>query len=270
MSFNLAISTQLAQKLKALHKPGQPVVFTNIWDAPSTSLALSHAKTKALATASYAIAAVAGLEDPDLTLEDNLYAISKICARIVKEGKAESVPLTVDLQDGYGARLKEIIEKIVELGVVGCNLEDSKIVDGGETKLIEPEEHADRIELAIDTARAKGVEDFVVNARTDCVLLGGTIEEAIRRGKLYLAAGATTVFVWGGLKRGLRDAEVKQLVDGLKGRVNVIYRKGMQDSLSVGEIAKLGVARISMGPGIWRDAMAAVDIEMGRILKEYA
>jgi 2-methylisocitrate lyase-like PEP mutase family enzyme len=229
---------------------------------------LANPATKAIATASFAIAACAGLEDPELTLEDNLSAISKIATRIAKEGRARDVPLTVDLQDGYGERLQGVIERVVELGVVGCNLEDSKDVDG-KTVLISAEVHASRVRLAIETARKIGVEGFVVNARTDCVLLGGTIEEAIERGKKYLEADATTIFVWGGMERGLRDGEVKKLVDGLQGKVNVIYRKTVKDALSVKEIADLGVSRVSMGPGLWREAMNSTGREMGRILESY-
>ncbi|KAH8590298.1 carboxyvinyl-carboxyphosphonate phosphorylmutase [Bisporella sp. PMI_857] len=263
-AFNPELSQALAQKLRALHSPGNPVIFTNIWDAPSASLVLKHEKTKALATASYAVAASAGLEDDELTLEDNLIAIRRIRARMAKEGKAESIPLTCDLQDGYGEHLEECIEKVLELGAVGCNLEDSKTVNG-KTALISPEEHVERIKTVVKIAKAKGVDDFVVNARTDSVLLGGTLQEAIDRGRLYLEAGACTVFVWGGLKRGLRDEEVRVLVRELNGRVNVICRKG-EGMLSVKEIVNLGVARISMGPALWRAGMSAIESELGRLL----
>jgi len=63
----------------------------------------------------------------------------------------------VDLQDGYEDKLQDAIERAVELGVVGCNLEDSKGVDG-ETVLISAEEHANRVKLAIKTAQNMGVE----------------------------------------------------------------------------------------------------------------
>lgn len=266
--FNPAISTQLAQKLRSLHVPGFPLLLTNIWDASSVSIALANPAIKAIATASFAIAACAGLEDPELTLEDNLSAISKISARIEKEGRSRDVPLTVDLQDRYGDRLQGVIELVVKMGVVGCNLENSKEVEG-KTVLISAAEHAKRVKLAIETAERMGVGGFVVNARTDCFLLGGTIGEAIERGKKYLEAGATTVFVWGGMKRGLRNEEVKRLVEELQGKVNVIYRKSVEDALSMKEIAALGVAIISMGPGLWREAMAAAETEMRRIIEGY-
>jgi 2-methylisocitrate lyase-like PEP mutase family enzyme len=266
--FDPSISEKLAQDFRALHIPGSPLVLTNVWDPPTVSLALNYPQTKAIATASFAIATVAGFEDDELTFEDNLYAVKRIARRLAKEGKALKIPLTVDMQDGYGAHLKEGIESVIEMGVVGINLEDSSSTLG-ELKLIDADEHVRKIQAVLETAAAKGVPGFVVNARTDCVLLGGTIDEAIERGKKYLSAGATTVFVWGGMQRGLRDAEVSKLAKGLDGRVNVIYRKSIKDALSVKDIADLGVARISMGPGLWRESMSAVDKELGRILNGY-
>lgn len=156
----------------------------------------------------------------------------------------------------------------MQMGVVGCNLEDSKELDG-KTVLISPDEHASRVKLVIETARKMGVDGFVVNARVDCVTLGGTVEEAIERGKKYLEAGATTVFIWGGMKRGLRDWEVKKLAEGLNGRVNVIYRKSIEGALTTREIADLGVARISLGQGLWREAMASADEELRRIIDSH-
>jgi 2-methylisocitrate lyase-like PEP mutase family enzyme len=270
MPFDSNISTQLAQKLRSLLIPRQPLLLTNIWDSHSTSLALSNPQTKAIATASFAIAASAGAEDDELTLEDNLYAISKITARIKKEGREKDVPLTVDLQDGYGERLRDAVEGIVRLGAVGCNLEDARKRADGKMEVIDVEEHVQRVKMVVEIAKQMGVEGFVVNARTDCVLLGGTVEEAVERGQKYLEAGAATVFVWGGMKRGLRDGEVRKLVEALDGRVNVLYRKSIEGALSVNEIAGLGVARISMGPGLWREGMAAVEKEMGRIVGSYS
>ena len=263
--FDPTIAIKLAEDFRALHVPGRPLLLTNVWDPPTAALALRHPETKAIATASFAVAAVAGLEDDELTFEENLGAIRKIAKQLVKDGKASSIPFTVDMQDGYGARLEEGIESVIEMGVVGINLEDSSSSEGG-LKLVDADEHVQRIRIVMKTAAAKGVPNFVVNARTDCVLLGGTIDEAIDRGKKYLDAGATTVFVWGGMKRGLRDAEVVQLVKGLEGRLNVIYRKSMPGALSVKDIGKLGVARISMGPGLWRESMKTVEQEISRIL----
>ena len=267
--FNPQTSQRLALHLKSVLIPGRPLVLTNIHDPPTASLALSHPKTKALATGSFAIAATAGLPDEELDLATNLAAISKIRNQMTKENKHEIVPLTADLQDGYGDNLEETIEKVVKMGVVGCNLEDSRTYgfEEGRAKidLLKPEEHVMRIKRALRVAASLGVPDFVINARSDVVKLGGTVTEAVKRGKLYLEAGAATVFVWGG-ERGLRDAEVRELVEGLQGRVNVIYRKSVKDALSVKDLCEIGVARISMGPGLWREGMAAIRKEMEAVL----
>jgi 2-methylisocitrate lyase-like PEP mutase family enzyme len=88
----MSASQTLAQTLRALHVPGNPIMFTNIWDAPSALIALSHPKTKALATASFAIAASLGLKDDDLTMDDNMAAISRIVRCLQDQGKATTVP----------------------------------------------------------------------------------------------------------------------------------------------------------------------------------
>jgi 2-methylisocitrate lyase-like PEP mutase family enzyme len=171
--------------------------------------------------------------------------------------------LTVDLQDGYGDRLREAISKIIDLGAVGCNLEDATVINGS-SQLLSISDQVARIRTVMSIASEKGVPNFVLNARTDAVVLGGTVQQAIERGRAYLEAGACTVFVWGS-SRGLRDAEVKELVQGLDGRLNVILKKG-EGMLSLGALRDIGVARISMGPGLWRAAMATVKIEIENIL----
>ncbi|CAG7976724.1 unnamed protein product [Penicillium olsonii] len=108
--------------------------------------------------------------------------------------------------------------------------------------------------MAVRTAAEAGVPDFVVNARTD-VLAGGTVDQAIERGKAFLGAGACTVFVWGPGGRGVSADEVKMLVAAL-GMVNV--KMNLKEGfLGVQEIRELGVARISVGPELWRTAMEA-------------
>ncbi|RFU25820.1 hypothetical protein B7463_g10524, partial [Scytalidium lignicola] len=267
VTFNPTISNNLARTLSNLHIPGRPLILTNVWDGASALSAISHPKTKAIATASFAIAAAAGVDDDDLTLEDNLYAISKISGVIARSGKGETIPLSVDLQNGYGDKLSDAIKSVVKLGVVGINLEDTDIING-KKELVDIEEQVRRIGRVLVIAKEMGVPDFVINARTDCVLHGGTIEEAVSRGRRFLSAGAKNVFVWGGSERGgLKGAEVEELVDGLDGKLNVIYRKSVEGALSINQIAKLGVARISMGPGLWREGIAAVEKEMNRVLE---
>ncbi|CAI4218064.1 unnamed protein product [Parascedosporium putredinis] len=206
---------------KALHEPGNPVVLPNIYDASSLSSLLQlnqGGKTlvKATATASWAIAASLGIRDEELTLEQNLAAFS----RIAPVAHAAALPISIDLQDGYGERIAEAVARAAELGAAGANIEDSipsagfawrpprNSVDNGN----------DDDNGGVGRARS-APEGFVLNARCDVFRLEPpsvdedepTLREAVERGKAYLEAGATTVFYWGGA-RGLRTSEVETLV----------------------------------------------------------
>ncbi|PNH56317.1 hypothetical protein VD0003_g1380 [Verticillium dahliae] len=192
-------------------------------------------------------------------------AISRLAPHVQPSG----LPLTVDIQDGYGARIKEAVAKVVELGAVGANIEDS-IPERGfgrgiEGSLYGVEEQVDRLKTALAAAAAAGCEGFVLNARCDVFRLEpyceandkAVLEEGIKRGRAYLEAGATTVFFWGGGGRGLRTSEVEVLVKELGGRVSVKLGE-KDDSLTTKQLGEMGVARISVGPSLYSIAMRAV------------
>lgn len=93
-----------------------------------------------------------------------------------------------------------------------------------------------------------GVPDFVVNARTDVLMQGGTIEDAITRGKAYLDAGAFNVMVLGGSDRGgITTDEVMELTEAFRGQLNVSVKLA-KGGLTVKDLAGIGVARCSVGP----------------------
>ena len=233
--------------LKSLHIPGQPILFTNVWDTVSARSIAPLPSCKALATASYAIAIAANTTDDALTYEENLRGIREI-AEIAREyGK----PLTADIQDGYGDRLEEAIGALLDLDVAGCNLED---YDNANGRMYAEDEAAARVQRTMAVARERGEGDFVVNARCDSLHHGGDLEEVIRRGKAYLAAGATAVFVWGG-KRGVSEGEVRELVAAFQGRLSV---KLDFEGLTVGQLAEIGVARVSVGPSMQTRMMKAL------------
>lgn len=237
----------LAKHFRSLHVPGDPILLLNVYDGATASIITSNPAARAVATASYAIAATYGVDDDDMTLAQNLAGIAKV-AHVVRK---TNLPLTADLQDGYDD-VGQTINEAIKLGVVGCNLED---VNCRTRKLRDVDDAVTRIKTALRAAAEVGVPDFAVNARTDVLGFGGSIEDAITRGEAFLAAGANTVFVWGGSGgRGVRTEEVKQLVEGLKGRVNVKMnvREGF---LTVQELRELGVARISVGPELFHKAM---------------
>lgn len=257
----------LAKTLKALHVPSKPLIIPNIWDVASlnaiASLNTSDKPVKAVATASWAVAAALGIKDEELTYEQNLAAIQTIGPASQKLG----LPLSVDLQDGYGSKIQEAVASAIKAGAVGANIEDSipsaGFAGGIEGALYPLDEQVKRLKIALQAASDNGCPDFALNARCDIFALAPhsslddetRLREGIKRGKAFLELGATTVFFWGS-SRGLRDAEVKTLVEQLDGKVAVktAHKPG---SLSTKEIGELGVARISFGPSLFIIAMEA-------------
>ncbi|KAM5443572.1 hypothetical protein MferCBS31731_001345 [Microsporum ferrugineum] len=245
-----------ALQLRNLHIPGKPLVFANVYDAPTARIVAANPSSTALATASYAVAAVHGLGDDDLDLQTNLAAARRIAPIAAEFNK----PLSVDMQDGYGSRLEEAIESIIAAGASGCNLEDQ---DNETGKLFPHDVAVDRVRRAMAAAVKAGAPNFVLNARTDAVLLNKDLEDAIVRGKAFLEAGATTVFVWGGLSR----ADVERLTKEFGGMLNVSL---LPNGLTVQELADIGVARISVGPRMWKLAMNTVEEQSKKLLDDYA
>lgn len=244
-----------AQSFKSLHIPGKPLFLANIHDPTTARIVASLPACRALATASFSIALANGTSDENLDLDTYLAAVRDIAAVAHDTGK----PLTVDLQDGYGERLEEAVRKMIALGVVGINLEDSDQKTHG---VMDEAVAVQRIRRAVTAAAEVGVPDFVVNARSDSFVRGGTLDESIRRGKLYIDAGATTVFILTGAPQGLSREDVKKMVDGLEGRVNVGLRLpkagAATQPLSAKDLADLGVARVSVGPQLYFAAMEAI------------
>jgi 2-methylisocitrate lyase-like PEP mutase family enzyme len=147
--------------------------------------------------------------------------------------------------------------------VVGINLED---YDKEAQKLYSPEEATARLKRALAVAEKHRVPDFVVNARTDVLLKGGLIDEAIERGRAYLAAGATTVFVLGGSAcGGITRSEIEQLTRALGGKLNFGLRIGL-GHFTVKELANIGVARLSIGPQLQPIGMKTIADEAEKLL----
>lgn len=250
----------IAAKFKALHNPGSPVILANVYDAPSARAVASLPDAQAIATASYAVAQSVGVEDDELSKEANLAA-----AKAVISATAEFMkPVTVDFQDGYGDDLESAITELIRLGVVGANLEDC---DKNSGKMYSKVQAVARIKRVLAVARSQGVPDFVVNARCDTLIHGGELLEVISRGQAYLAAGATTVFVWGGSVRGgISRDEVTRLVQAFDGRLNVSMKLAA-GSLHATELARIGVARISIGPALQFLAMEKYKEEAKKMLE---
>jgi len=252
-NMNVHATNAQAQFFKSLHVPGRPLLLANIHDPSTARIVASLPGCKALATASASLSLVNNTDDDNLSLEAQLAAVRDIAAVARETGK----PLTVDLQDGYGERLEEAVRGMIALGVVGINLEDS---DQKTHAMTDEVVAVQRIKRALAAAAEVGVPDFVVNARSDSFLRGGALDESIRRGKLYLDAGATTIYILNGSQRLTRE-DVKKIVDSLQGRVNIALRlpkpDTATDTLSSKDLTDLGVARVSIGPQLYFVAMEA-------------
>jgi 2-methylisocitrate lyase-like PEP mutase family enzyme len=252
----MSTSNALAKGFKDLHVPNRPVVLANIWDIASARVVAALPNCKALATASYAVASNHGTVDAELTLAQYLAAI----ADIAKVAKEFDKPLTVDLQDGYDDSLEAAIKELIKLGVVGINIEDSRRVD---TSMMPCEEAESRIKQVLSVAASLGVPDFVVNARSDAFLRNRDLDEATRRGKRYLEAGATAVFVLG--NPGPTREEIGKLVAAFDGRLNIGLRL-QPGAFSTADLSSMGISRISVGPQLHMAAMKAVRDAAERIL----
>jgi 2-methylisocitrate lyase-like PEP mutase family enzyme len=151
-----------------------------------------------------------------------------------------------DLEAGYGLQPRELVDGLLRAGAVGLNFEDSDHEGGG---LTDAERQSERLARLKQAGRDAGV-DIVLNARVDVFLRDGELDEAVRRGRLYAQAGADCIYPIG--VRG-RDA-IRRLVEEVGAPLNVLVMLG---GLTFGELAELGVARVSFGSGLMHAAMDA-------------
>lgn len=228
-------------------------MLVNAWDAASARVIASAPGCRAVATASWAVAAAHGAPDGEVMgREAMLAAVARIAAAV-------ELPVTADLEAGYGEdphAVGETVGAAIAAGAVGCNLEDGRR---------DPAEHAARVAAAVAAGGAAGVE-VVVNARTDVYLLGlgepdARLAAALARGRAYADAGAACVFV-----PGVGDlGEIERLVEGMGAPVGVL---GSAGGPTVAELAGAGVARVSYGPGPMGIAMAALARAAEALLSE--
>ncbi|KAK1833690.1 2-methylisocitrate lyase [Podospora conica] len=245
-----------ATAFKALHRPSHPLLLANIYDAASANIVAALPGTVALATASYAVAAALGTTDEQLPLDAYLAALRPIADVARRFNK----PLSVDLQSGYGTRLEEAVRAVVRapIGAAGVNIEDSDQKTGA---MMAEDEAVARIKRVLAVAREERVGDLVVNARADSFIRGGTLEESVARGKRYLEAGATTVYIfWPEERREMDEEGVKFAVRELGGMVNLAPGKLRGGKgLTSADLKRLGVARVSVGPSLWFAAKRALE-----------
>jgi 2-methylisocitrate lyase-like PEP mutase family enzyme len=252
---NMTTQRERADIFRDLHVKGTPLILFNIWDAGSAK-AIEEAGAKAIATGSWSVAAANGFSDGEKLPLD--FALANL-QRIVNSVDA---PVTIVFEGGYAtdiSELKENIKKVIAAGAVGINFEDQIV--GGEG-LYTIEEQSARIETIRNAAEQSGIPLFI-NARTDVFLKTypakhneAQLDEVIHRAAAYASAGASGLFA-----PGLRDAQfIEKLCELAPIPVNIMV---LPDTPLPRELAKLGVARISYGPGPYHQMTEALK-EAGR------
>lgn len=222
-------------EFRILHQQQEPLLICNVWDVPSARTA-EKLRFQAIGTSSAAIAKMLGYNDgEEMTFYELEYMIRRIAA-------STDLPLTVDMEAGYGHSSLEIIEnvkRLTDLGVVGINIEDTVVSEKRE--FLQPEEFAKTIELIKKRLIDDGLDVFL-NVRTDAFLLKSPnpLQEALKRIPLYDKAGADGIFVPG----IVQDEDIKTVVESTSLPVNVMCMPGLSNFIRLQE---LGVKRISMG-----------------------
>lgn len=244
-------ATTAARAFAELHVKGRPLILFNAWDAGSAK-AIAAAGAPAIATGSWSVSASAGYADgeqvPLAFVLDNL-------RRIVG---AVSLPVSLDFESGYGrtpAELDATFAQVLDAGAIGCNVEDGKPDGSG---LYTPTKQAARLAALRACATRAGIAAFI-NARTDIFLVAppeshdaAMLADVIARGRAYADAGASGLFA-----PGLVDeAMIAELCAASTLPVNIM---ASAKTPPVATLARLGVARLSYGPGPYVIAMKALD-----------
>lgn len=236
---------QKAQEFAQLHVAGTPVQLFNIWDAGSATT-LAKAGARAIATGSASVAAAQGYGDGQkIPLEFLVMIAERIAASV-------DVPVSIDFEGGYAREVDGLarnITRLIRAGVVGVNFEDQIV---GQGDIYSVEEQCTRIAAVRAAAQKENISLFV-NARTDLFLKASRpaaheslLGETIARGEAYAAAGASGFFV-----PGLVDAQlIGKICAALPLPVNVMMMPGCPSPQA---LADQGVARISYGPGPYRE-----------------
>jgi 2-methylisocitrate lyase-like PEP mutase family enzyme len=224
-----------ARRLRELHQIGQPLLLVNVWDVAGARAVLA-AGSPAIGTSSVAMAATRGGTDDNRDGQAAFAALRQIAAAV-------DVPVTADLEGGYGMAADDLVDALLDAGAVGCNVEDTDHAAGN--GLLDAQRHASYLAEIRAAADHRGV-GIVLNARIDAIIRhpqrdpAAALDEVLRRAHLYLDAGADCVY-----PISLRDPGlVAQVVEELDRPLNV------NPSEPLAALASAGAARISLGGGV--------------------
>ena len=246
---DVRVQAEKAEQFRKLHHGPQMLVLANAWDVVSARI-LEECGHPAIATSSAAVAFSRGYPDGQRIPRDEMLDVVARIARAVR------VPVTADLEAGYGTTVKDMAETVkaaIEAGAIAMNLED--VTGDDESSLVHTAVQAEKIRAIHATANSLGVP-FVLNARTDIYLMpigeGTTrLERTVERLRAYRDAGADCVFAPGVSNRDT----IAKLVKAVAAPLNVLMTPQCP---SLAELEKMGVARVSAGSGVMRAALRVV------------
>jgi len=247
------IQKEKAEMFLKFHQDKELLVLLNSWDAGSSRL-IEACGYKAIATTSMGVSASLGYPDCQVI------QLSEMIERITGIVKSVQVPVTVDIESGYGNTLDEIlnsVKKIIATGIVGINIEDSIDLN---PVLIDEGEFCERISAIRALSDSLGFH-LVINARTDSFYTSSgsaaeKLAESIRRGNKYREAGADCIFVQPVWDR----VTISTLVKEINAPINILSNPGNGAGLppSVRELQDLGVARLSLGSSVMKATLALI------------
>jgi 2-methylisocitrate lyase-like PEP mutase family enzyme len=242
-----------AERFLAAHRPGQPLLMPNAWDAGAARLFETEG-FEAIAATSSGHAATLGRRDGGVSRGDVLDHAAALVAAV-------SIPVSADLEDGFGADpagVAETIRLARATGLAGGSVEDAVRRDG--RRIVCPVgEAVDRVAAAAEAAHDGG-GSFVLTARAENHLHGiDDLDDTIARLRAFDEAGADVLYA-PGLSR---PEDIAQVVDAVDRPVNVLLSPA---GPSVAGLADLGVARISVGGALHLVALGAV-VEAARDLR---
>ncbi len=249
MSTHKNIQSEKGKLLHQLHHNGKLLVLPNIWD-PLGAVLLESLGYSAVATASASIAFSNGYPDGEkIPFNDLLLILQKIVNRV-------KIPVTADIERGYSddnSVLKENIKKLVDIGIAGINFEDSR---HDEDKLISLDEQCEKISIIKEVANENDATLFI-NARTDVYIKSvhlsdeEKLSEVILRGKAYKEAGADGFYPIILKKK----EDIESIIKEVDLPLNILLLPGIPDFEI---LKKIGVARVSLGPGFLKTAINAM------------